>query len=218
MNAPLCCSWVRLVLLGILPVTATISLNCCLYWAVRRARLERYSRPDQLRHPPSAAIALVLLSRIPLYCTLHRWSWTGAQTASWSGRLNIQTQQSQVQTLNVKLLNRNNKNSFQTYYHWLRLFKHFHFHRIQISCLKNIFLENKISAREFSGGAEHLAGVDTMQSGRSKSEQRLSLVLIMIALIFILSSVPRLVIMMYDIIIIDTLRFAFTIQLYFCLD
>ena len=40
----------------------------------------------------------------------------------------------------------------------------------------------------------------------SKSEQRLSLVLIMIAVIFILSSLPRIIIMMYDVIIIDTIR------------
>ena len=42
----------------------------------------------------------------------------------------------------------------------------------------------------------------------SKTEQRLSLVLIMIAVIFIVSSVPRIVIMMYDVIIIDTLRWG----------
>ena len=41
----------------------------------------------------------------------------------------------------------------------------------------------------------------------SKSEQRLSLVLIMIAVIFILSSLPRIIIMMYDVIIIDTIRY-----------
>ena len=28
-------------MLGVLPVTAIISLNCCIYWAVRRARLDR---------------------------------------------------------------------------------------------------------------------------------------------------------------------------------
>ena len=42
----------------------------------------------------------------------------------------------------------------------------------------------------------------------SKSEQRLSLVLIMIAVIFILSSLPRIIIMMYDVLIIDTIRWA----------
>ena len=42
----------------------------------------------------------------------------------------------------------------------------------------------------------------------SKSEQRLSLVLIMIAVIFILSSLPRIIIMMYDVLIIDTIRCA----------
>ena len=42
----------------------------------------------------------------------------------------------------------------------------------------------------------------------SASEQRLSIVLMMIAIIFILSSLPRIIIMMYDIIIIDTLRYV----------
>jgi len=32
--------WVRFIVLGILPVLAIISLNCCIYWAVRRARLD----------------------------------------------------------------------------------------------------------------------------------------------------------------------------------
>ena len=42
----------------------------------------------------------------------------------------------------------------------------------------------------------------------SKTEQRLSLVLMMIAVIFIVSSVPRIVIMMYDVILLDTLRWG----------
>ena len=32
---------IRLVVLGALPVGAIISLNCCIFWAVRRARLVR---------------------------------------------------------------------------------------------------------------------------------------------------------------------------------
>ena len=47
-----------------------------------------------------------------------------------------------------------------------------------------------------------------ISSPLSKTEQRLSLVLMMIAVIFIVSSVPRIVIMMYDVIIIDTLRWG----------
>ena len=42
----------------------------------------------------------------------------------------------------------------------------------------------------------------------SKSEQRLSIVLIMIAVIFIISSGPRIIIMMYDVIIIDTIKYV----------
>ena len=40
----------------------------------------------------------------------------------------------------------------------------------------------------------------------SAREQRLSVVLILIAVIFILSSLPRIIIMMYDLIIIERLR------------
>ena len=32
----------RLVVLGLVPMTVIISLNCCIYWAVRRARIQRY--------------------------------------------------------------------------------------------------------------------------------------------------------------------------------
>ena len=31
----------RLVVLGLVPMTVIISLNCCIYWAVRRARIQR---------------------------------------------------------------------------------------------------------------------------------------------------------------------------------
>lgn len=121
--------WVRLIFLGLLPLTIIISLNCCIYWAVRRARLERLGRAGQSN------------SR-----------YRGLPTTEIELRELTQSQRPGQETSRQDSLRKDKK-------------------RI-------------ISARE----------------------QRLSLVLIMIALIFILSSLPRIIIMMYDLIIIDTIR------------
>ena len=36
-----------MIFLGLLPLTIIISLNCCIYWAVRRARIARSSRQQR---------------------------------------------------------------------------------------------------------------------------------------------------------------------------
>ena len=36
-----------MIFLGLLPLTIIISLNCCIYWAVRRARIERQGRTQR---------------------------------------------------------------------------------------------------------------------------------------------------------------------------
>ena len=74
---------------------------------------------------------------------------------------------------------------------------------------KHIFISGKIFVYHPSQKPVYLfSPLDWLRrvSDLSKSEQRLSLVLIMIAVIFILSSLPRIIIMMYDVLIIDTIR------------
>ena len=36
-----------MIFLGLLPLTILVSLNCCIYWAVRRARIERLGRTER---------------------------------------------------------------------------------------------------------------------------------------------------------------------------
>ena len=36
-----------MIFLGLLPLTILVSLNCCIYWAVRRARIERQGRTQR---------------------------------------------------------------------------------------------------------------------------------------------------------------------------
>ena len=36
-----------MIVLGLLPLTILVSLNCCIYWAVRRARIERQGRTQR---------------------------------------------------------------------------------------------------------------------------------------------------------------------------
>lgn len=116
--------WVRFIVLGILPVGAIISLNCCIYWAVRRARLdmlgERVGEKEEIDETERKGMDVSTMRNTLKNTTVYRRN-------KWSKKL-------------------------------------------------------------------------------SASEQRLSIVLMMIAIIFILSSLPRIIIMMYDIIIIDTLR------------
>jgi len=106
-------SWIRLILLGVLPMTAVILLNCCIYVAVRRASNDT-SGPKEEQAVPRNNTNVNLRRRLP-------HSNTGARI-------------------------------------------------------------------------------------KTTSELRLSIVLLLIAVIFIFSSLPRITIMMWDIIIINDLR------------
>jgi len=123
-------SWVRLVVLGVLPVGAIVSLNCCIYWAVRKARLDM------------------------------------------SGERAVGREEGKTKDVEMK--------------------------RIVPSMRKTVQI-----AAAYKGNRWKLG---TRSKKLSASEQRLSIVLMMIAIIFIVSSLPRIIIMMYDIIIIDTVR------------
>ena len=38
------------MVLGLVPMTVIISLNCCIYWAVRRARIQRYAQYSTVQY------------------------------------------------------------------------------------------------------------------------------------------------------------------------
>jgi len=167
-------SWVRLLVLGVAPVTAIITLNCSIYCAVRRARMEMIGHGLGGKERRMEDVDEKGMAREASRKEDKNDQLLAGEGGRRSTKIGHEMVDEGVRSDNIQLT------------------------KIAPDLRKKAQLTEARTwnTRNMRSRRKHL----------SKSEQRLSIVLIMIAVIFIISSVPRIIIMMYDIIIIDTVR------------